>query len=292
LLYTWVRAAAAPGLVPYNQCRTCALRVPHISSHAEHSQVGPAGDIIDGWNPKDRAHATLDALVAEFDRSGKPHYHIIGNHCLYNLSRQARSDLARRSETRLLCLISPACAGSAGPHQWPCAAHGGCMWHGIMLNLNHSTIITPKRQDSGLRVVLVRPVCTNTHTPAPGAATRGCPAHEHGQPAERQALNERLRMGGPGGASYYAFTPVRGWRMVILDAYDISLLGWPPGEPRHAQAVATLDAHNPNTVRLGHPMCKRSGGRMPCACRPTALMQPVRLRERHVLAAKTGQAGA
>jgi len=124
--------------------------------------VGPAGDIIDGWNPKDRAHATLDALVAEFDRSGKPHYHIIGNHCLYNLSRQARSALACRSEKRLLCLVSPACAGSAGPHQWPCAAHGGCMWHGIMLNLNHSTTITPKRQDSGLRVVLVRPVCTRT----------------------------------------------------------------------------------------------------------------------------------
>ncbi len=65
-------------------------------------------------------------------------------------------------------------------------------------------------------------------------------------------------MGGPGGASYYAFTPVRGWRMVVLDAYDISLLGWPPGEPRHAQAVAILDAHNPNTVRLGHPLCERS----------------------------------
>jgi len=34
LLSTWVRPAAAPGLVPYTQCRTCALRVPHISRHA------------------------------------------------------------------------------------------------------------------------------------------------------------------------------------------------------------------------------------------------------------------
>lgn len=49
------------------------------------------GDIIDGWSPKDRAASTLDLLVSEFDKLGKPHYHIIGNHCLYNLPRKVRS---------------------------------------------------------------------------------------------------------------------------------------------------------------------------------------------------------
>ncbi len=86
--------------------------------------MGPAGDIIDGWNPKDRAHATLDALVAEFDRSGKPHYHIIGNHCLYNLSRQARSGLARRSEEKAALSDQPCMRSSARPPQEACAAHG------------------------------------------------------------------------------------------------------------------------------------------------------------------------
>ena len=83
LAATFLRSVFAPGAAP------CAPRIPR-SKQAVHkpnlNSGGRAGDIIDGWNPKDRAHATLDALVAEFDRSGTPHYHIIGNHCLYNLS--------------------------------------------------------------------------------------------------------------------------------------------------------------------------------------------------------------
>ena len=45
------------------------------------------GDIVDGFNPPDAAEAALDRVVAEFDQLGKPHYHMIGNHCLYHLSR-------------------------------------------------------------------------------------------------------------------------------------------------------------------------------------------------------------
>jgi manganese-dependent ADP-ribose/CDP-alcohol diphosphatase len=32
-----------------------------------------------------------------------------------------------------------------------------------------------------------------------------------------------------------------------LDRYDVSILGWPPGHPRHEAAVALLNAKNPNT---------------------------------------------
>ena len=75
-------------------------------------------------------------------------------------------------------------------------------------------------------------------------------------------------MGSADSASYYALAPARGWRLLMLDAYDVSLLGWPPGHPHHAQAAAILDASNPNAVRraeaarsqgfFGMPLC---GGR-------------------------------
>ena len=49
-----------------------------------------AGDIIDGYHPKDQSMAALDAITASFDELGKPHWHMIGNHCLYNLPREVR----------------------------------------------------------------------------------------------------------------------------------------------------------------------------------------------------------
>ena len=81
LLFTWVRLSV---LISEFLC--------HYQSAAHSSTAeAPTGDIIDGWSPKDRALSTLDMLVKEFDQLGRPHYHIIGNHCLYNLPRQARS---------------------------------------------------------------------------------------------------------------------------------------------------------------------------------------------------------
>ncbi len=62
-------------------------------------------------------------------------------------------------------------------------------------------------------------------------------------------LNARLRMEGPGGASYYSFSPHASWRIVVLDGYDVSLLGWPPEHPLHQQAQQILDKHNPNQAR-------------------------------------------
>lgn len=61
-----------------------------------------------------------------------------------------------------------------------------------------------------------------------------------------QVLNARLRMEGPGGASYYSFSPHTAWRVVVLDGYDVSLLGWPPEHPLHQQAQRLLDESNPN----------------------------------------------
>ena len=46
------------------------------------------GDVLDGFHPKAQSLSALRTIVAEFDVVGKPHYHMIGNHCLYNLPRQ------------------------------------------------------------------------------------------------------------------------------------------------------------------------------------------------------------
>ena len=61
-----------------------------------------------------------------------------------------------------------------------------------------------------------------------------------------QVLNKRLRMGGPGGASYYSFSPHARWRVIVLDGYDVSLLGWPPEHPLHQRALQILNERNPN----------------------------------------------
>ncbi len=44
------------------------------------------GDIVDGFC-KDNAEVALDSILAELDGLGKPVYHMLGNHCLYNLDR-------------------------------------------------------------------------------------------------------------------------------------------------------------------------------------------------------------
>jgi hypothetical protein len=70
-----------------------------------------AGDIIDGYNPKDKAVGALEAIATAFDALGKPHWHMIGNHCLYNLSREvgASADLNVHSERCSLACMAQAC---------------------------------------------------------------------------------------------------------------------------------------------------------------------------------------
>ncbi|KAJ1269617.1 hypothetical protein BS78_07G225100 [Paspalum vaginatum] len=46
------------------------------------------GDIVDGFCPRDRSLAAVRAVVREFDAfRGGPAFHMLGNHCLYNLPR-------------------------------------------------------------------------------------------------------------------------------------------------------------------------------------------------------------
>ncbi|XP_072992508.1 manganese-dependent ADP-ribose/CDP-alcohol diphosphatase [Typha latifolia] len=45
------------------------------------------GDIVDGFCPKDKSLITVEKVVKEFEKFNGPVYHMIGNHCLYNLPR-------------------------------------------------------------------------------------------------------------------------------------------------------------------------------------------------------------
>lgn len=65
----------------------------------------------------------------------------------------------------------------------------------------------------------------------------------------REILNERLGIhhltdGQP--HSYYSYSPHPLYKLIFIDGYDVSFLGWPPGHPRHEEAVKILNQHNPN----------------------------------------------
>ena len=52
-----------------------------------------------------------------------------------------------------------------------------------------------------------------------------------------------------GGRTYRSFTPHTGWRFIVLDAFEISTMGWPDAHPNSIEAWKLLDAHNPNDCR-------------------------------------------
>ncbi|CAI5461135.1 unnamed protein product [Closterium sp. Yama58-4] len=108
------------------------------------------GDIVDGFCPRDRSeeavNTVLDALAGF---TAGPTYHMIGNHCLYNLPR----------------------------------------------------------------------VTLNKMLAIPTAADN---------------------------RSYYDFSPFPNFRFVVLDSYDVSLLGWPEDHPHAVKAREVMERENPN----------------------------------------------
>ena len=54
-------------------------------------------------------------------------------------------------------------------------------------------------------------------------------------------------------ASYYAFTPLAGFHVILLDGYDVSLMGWRAGHPRRAEAAEILARRNPNKENQNSP---------------------------------------
>lgn len=53
---------------------------------------------------------------------------------------------------------------------------------------------------------------------------------------------------------FYSFIACPGWRILILDAFDLSLLAHPPGSPAHLSTLAQLQANNPNALSAADPL--------------------------------------
>ena len=62
--------------------------VQNWNNHQKHKFVINLGDIVDGFCPKDQSFNTVKKIVDEFDKFNGQVYHLIGNHCLYNLPRE------------------------------------------------------------------------------------------------------------------------------------------------------------------------------------------------------------
>lgn len=57
---------------------------------------------------------------------------------------------------------------------------------------------------------------------------------------------------------YFSFVPKSGWRVVVLDLYEISLIGWPETHPNRILAKQILSEKNPNDIE-GHNVNWLSG---------------------------------
>uniref|UniRef100_A0A7N0U922 Calcineurin-like phosphoesterase domain-containing protein n=1 Tax=Kalanchoe fedtschenkoi TaxID=63787 RepID=A0A7N0U922_KALFE len=107
------------------------------------------GDIVDGFCPRDQSLEAVEKVISEFEKFNGLTYHMIGNHCLYNLSRDK--------------------------------------------------------------------------------------------------LLPQLKIPGSGCSAYYDFSPCLGFRIVVLDGYDISAIGWPKDHPNLLMALQFLQEKNPNS---------------------------------------------
>eukprot|EP00258_Populus_trichocarpa_P022423 XP_024438442.1 manganese-dependent ADP-ribose/CDP-alcohol diphosphatase isoform X1 [Populus trichocarpa] len=63
----------------------------------------------------------------------------------------------------------------------------------------------------------------------------------------RDKLLPLLKIQGLNGLAYYDFSPSPEYRIVVLDGYDISAIGWPQGHSKTLQALEFLEKKNPNS---------------------------------------------
>uniref|UniRef100_A0A7S0J0L9 Calcineurin-like phosphoesterase domain-containing protein n=1 Tax=Calcidiscus leptoporus TaxID=127549 RepID=A0A7S0J0L9_9EUKA len=98
-----------------------------------------------------------------------------------------------------------------------------------------------------------RAECKQWHTTA-GAHDLNClGAAQLGALAPNRAGN------GEGDVRHYAFSPSAGWRVVVLDAFDVSLLAHPPGSAAHSAALEMLARENPNSPEAADPLAGLGG---------------------------------
>ena len=62
-----------------------------------------------------------------------------------------------------------------------------------------------------------------------------------------------------GDGLYYAFSPAAGWRVLVLDSYDVSLLAHEPGSDAHTATLGLLQTANPNPPGAPDPLAGLEG---------------------------------
>lgn len=91
--------------------------------------------------------------------------------------------------------------------------------------------------------------------PAPPVPPHACAGNHCLYNHPREELNRRLGISalqlGAVPHSYYTYRPAPGWRFVMLDGYDVSILGWPPGDER----ACTLLRWHAAAVAMASPAC-------------------------------------
>lgn len=71
-----------------NSIRILQNAIQKWNAHQNLSFALHLGDIVDGRCPKDQSLSAVKKVVKEFDKFNGRVYHMIGNHCLYNLPRK------------------------------------------------------------------------------------------------------------------------------------------------------------------------------------------------------------
>lgn len=133
-------------------------------------------------------------MLAELDALQAPTYHMLGNHCLYNLPRDVLNQHLKLGRAATGAVSSSSSSG-------PCTGQPSSTSH-------------PSTSSSS------------------SSSDPSCSSHPSSD-----------------AVSYYAFSPHPSFRIIVLDSYDVSALGWPAGHPLHEQAMATLTANNPNAEK-------------------------------------------
>ncbi|XP_059657195.1 manganese-dependent ADP-ribose/CDP-alcohol diphosphatase [Cornus florida] len=99
------------GVPRYYRHSICVLQraVQKWNNHQKLKFVIQFGDIVDGFCPKDQSLIAVKKVANEFEKFNGPVYHMIGNHCLYNLPRDKLLPLLKipRSDGRAYYEFSP-----------------------------------------------------------------------------------------------------------------------------------------------------------------------------------------
>jgi hypothetical protein len=101
-----------------------------------------------------------------------------------------------------------------------------------------------------------RRACVPWHF-APGLADHAC----FGDPQTGATVAAALRPScdDAGERAWYAVFPCSGWRIIVLDSFDISLVGQREDSEAHATALELLRSQNPNPPGAADPLAGLSG---------------------------------